>query len=330
MPGRDSTGFKAGRCVDKTTIFTRISLPFALSFVTICSSICETTKRAAGHHKSAFLGTDHRSRKISTKSVNTYFATLPDSRRHSTNNFGDDLTVPLLRELFGVDARRVGPARAELIAVGSILDSYWRTRNGRPLALWQRRPWRKLHVWGSGWPQSVRYHAVRGPLSAARIGRPDLPTGDPAILLPLIWLQKAARTAEVGVIPHFATWQKFIGRFGDILSRGWRIINLLEPARMVAQAIAECEFVVSSSLHGLIVADSYGVPSLRMAPDAPIKGDGFKFQDYFAFRGAAIAGPVGFAEFLAEWRTFVAATECRSRSASDAGREVLLRAFPFK
>ncbi len=44
--------------------------------------------------------------------------------------------------------------------------------------------------------------------------------------------------------------------------------------------ILSCEKIVSSSLHGIILADAYGIPSAWLSSTTP-KGLEFKFYDYF-------------------------------------------------
>lgn len=57
--------------------------------------------------------------------------------------------------------------------------------------------------------------------------------------------------------------------------------------------ILSCEMILSSSLHGIIVADAYGVPNLWCKfTDYEAPGKGFKFKDYYLSVGKSIKNPV--------------------------------------
>ena len=45
--------------------------------------------------------------------------------------------------------------------------------------------------------------------------------------------------------------------------------------------ILSCELILSSSLHGLIVSDAYGIPNHWCQIHFKMDDDGFKFRDYF-------------------------------------------------
>lgn len=272
------------------------------------------------------------------RKVKIFSASIGKEFGQTVENFGDNLMTDILRSLFSVEAVYVKAAEAELIGVGSIIDAYYRKRGGKKFEFLRKRPWRTLHVWGAGfmsagtpalWPQQIEYHAVRGELSKSRVApNNDIALGDPAILLPLIWPKKNAATSEVTIIPHFATYRNFMDRYAASLPRHWRILNLLGSPWEISEAISRADLVVSSSLHGLIVADAYGVPSIWMEPHGKIKGDGFKFADYFSFRGAPIEGPVDLDSLLKSPKG-IAKTACVPASPSDETIDRLIRSFPF-
>lgn len=248
-------------------------------------------------------------------------------------NYGDNLMTPLLRGLFNIDPQFVPMVKAELIGIGSIANSYHRRRKPawrRLLSSWPRRD---LHVWGSGfmnefgeaiWPQRVTFHAVRGPLSRQKTNHPSLPLGDPALLLPSIW-PKPQVDAAVAIVPHFVTLRTFIETYGKALPKHWRIVNLLDEPENVTKQIAGAEIVVSSSLHGLIVADAYDVSAIRMSGDNRIKGDGFKYRDYEAFRGEAYGAPVTPEEL---WQSQLRPNPARPPRENQIAD--LIEAFPFR
>ncbi|MCG5481217.1 MAG: polysaccharide pyruvyl transferase family protein [Ensifer alkalisoli] len=269
------------------------------------------------------------------RSVNVYAASVGARFGQQPENFGDNLMADLLEGLFSLRVNYATLGSAELLGVGSILDSYFRRKKGK-VHLLSRRPWRTLHVWGSGfmdensaalWPQKLQYHATRGPLTAVRVGQRQLPLGDPALLLPMIWPSKPIKRFAVGVIPHFATLPLFRSRYESNLPSGWVIIDLLQKPKEVCATISASDVVVSSSLHGLIVADAYGVPSQRIAPENAIKGDGFKFKDYEEQRGTAFSSPREFREVLSEG---IKVDEFTVAKPSSELLDRLLLSFPFR
>ncbi len=150
-------------------------------------------------------------------------------------------------------------------------------------------------VWGSGiisrddvFERPREIHAVRGPLTRARclaLGY-DCPEiyGDPAILLPNhLDLSSVPVTDDLGLVPHFVNLDEARRLFGD--RPGLRIIDVRGSVADVAAEIAACRAIVSSSLHGIIVAQSYGRPAARVTLTAPLKGDGVKFADHYAAGG---------------------------------------------
>lgn len=270
------------------------------------------------------------------RSINVFAASVSSHFGKGAENFGDNLMEDLLGGLFNLKVNYVKHSRAQLLGVGSILDAYQRRKSVNRVPVRSRRPWRTLHVWGSGfmdssshaiWPQRLKLHAVRGPLTAERVEAGDLSLGDPALLLPLIFPAKNTPRYEVGVIPHFATWKTFRDSYESYLPKNWAIINLLQKPGDICSAISSCDMIISSSLHGIIVADAYNVPSIWMSADNRIKGDGFKFRDYAAQRCLPLNNPITFGKVLNEG---IPHSEFAAAPPSRECIDRLISSFPFR
>ncbi len=147
-------------------------------------------------------------------------------------------------------------------------------------------------VWGSGAMHqknipnpNADYRAVRGPLTRDLVLRygGDCPEvyGDPGLLLPHFYTPTAPKKYRIGIIPPYVDY---------VLIKGWykdnpdvKIINLVNSnIEQVINDIAECENIISSSLHGIIAAQVYGVNAHWVSFSSKVLGDGTKFKDYFA------------------------------------------------
>lgn len=175
-------------------------------------------------------------------------------------NFGDLLTEWLLAK-YGIEAEWAPPRRAEFVGVGSILQALPPRWSGT--------------VWGAGHIKhratlSAHILALRGPLT----GEAPL-YADPGLLAG----RDVSVTAEhpTGVIAHY---------IAPLAVDGHQIDVQADPDTVIREA-AKCERITSSSLHGLIVADSLGIPN-RWIHEPRVVGDGFKFRDYAAAFGETI------------------------------------------
>lgn len=149
----------------------------------------------------------------------------------------------------------------------------------------------KAIVWGSGIisrdglvPQAT-YTAVRGPLSRKRIQdhHIDCPAvyGDPALLLPRFYSPSIKPKYRLGIIPHISELELVKEALED--REDWLIIDLnTNDVEKTTKDILSCEYIISSSLHGLIVPHAYGIPAIRVTFTHSIHGDGVKYEDYFA------------------------------------------------
>lgn len=200
-------------------------------------------------------------------------------------NFGDYLSAGIVEMVSGRNVVWSSAQKAEMIAIGSVLV---REKKAKILGF----P-RRLHIWGtgSGSPNDTfsdrhYYHAVRGAHCQAQIKglRSQPALGDPGLLAARYVQGRDKKSIRVGVIPHLSHQND--PQINAILQRipGSRIIDVFSPVKQVLEEISACEFVLSSSLHGLIIADSYGVPNrwLTLEDDESWK---FKFNDYYSSFG---------------------------------------------
>jgi hypothetical protein len=146
----------------------------------------------------------------------------------------------------------------------------------------------KSIVWGAGLASmldgvnpDLKIKAVRGPISRMRAINcgavcPKV-YGDPAILLPKFYKPQAVKTHDVGVVPHYVDHLRVYARY----DKGERIIDPLQPVESFVDEIVSCERIISSSLHGIIIAHAYGIPAVWAKFSDSIGGDGTKYRDYY-------------------------------------------------
>jgi pyruvyltransferase len=255
-------------------------------------------------------------------------------------NFGDEITITILERLFGIEAVPAPPQDAEFIGAGSILDVYGRRTWKRKILNRLTGSWRgaaDLHVWGSGfmlldsvlqWPQRLHIHAVRGPMTARRLGPEAATIGDPGILASRLIEKRCAKFASVALVPHHSdyAWAKAVLE----LPPGWKIVCPRRPVPEVIDQIASAEIVVSSSLHGLITADSFGIPCMWAQTHHPLYANStYKFHDYAASRGADFNRPISYREIMAFPKKTIEETVTVARRDLAAWQDALLKAFPF-
>lgn len=176
-------------------------------------------------------------------------------------NFGDELGAVTLRKL-GFRVRRVPLSEAEVVITGTILDIA-ETENPNVTVVGS----------GSGYTHDSVHNfnvlLARGSLTAANL-RVDVPLGDVGLLASRLWPKQKTQYG-VGVVRHYVDTDEY--PFADI------VIGATERPEEVIRKISACRVVISSSLHGLIVADSYGIPNMRISRNDVITGD-WKWMDY--------------------------------------------------
>lgn len=104
--------------------------------------------------------------------------------------------------------------------------------------------------------------------------------GDPALLLPDFYHPKVKKKYEIGIIPHYNDYKSIVTTLS--LMPGVKVINLMtNDVEATTREILECKHIISSSLHGIIVAQAYGIPAVWQRFSDKLFGDNIKFRDYF-------------------------------------------------
>ena len=154
----------------------------------------------------------------------------------------------------------------------------------------------KSAIWGSGAIDNTvnpsldpdKVFAVRGKKTrelidgSAHSRHAVYPLGDPALLLPNYVTGKGvAKRHWVGIVPHLMD-QAHQALADCAVDDGIKIIDLRGSVQTVLSDLLSCRLVVSSSLHGLIVADAYGIPNVWVSLSNRLVGGDFKFRDYLS------------------------------------------------
>lgn len=102
--------------------------------------------------------------------------------------------------------------------------------------------------------------------------------GDPGILARDL-VGPVEKHNRIGIVPQYV--DKTHPIIQELLGHPeYQVIDVERECLEVCQEIAGCRAVLSSSLHGLVVADSYGIPNVRLVVSDKIIGGDFKFDDY--------------------------------------------------
>lgn len=195
------------------------------------------------------------------------------------NNWGDQLNKYLIEKITNkVVVKNNFKCFKHLLAIGSVLSSASE----------------KSIVWGSGFISNdavlktgnLDIRAVRGTytreklLNEFAINCPDV-LGDPAILLPLYYMpENIQKKHRIGIIPHYK--DKELPAVKKLLESGCVLVDIQLDIENFIDQLNQCDYIISSSLHGLIAADTYAVPNKWVSFSDNILGGKFKFLDYYS------------------------------------------------
>jgi hypothetical protein len=208
--------------------------------------------------------------------INTWWSTGPQP-----GNFGDILTPLIVKELFDHECVLTKPPfkTPTLLGIGSIIS----------------KAESNSIVWGSGMMRThdplkrdAKYLSVRGPhtyqqLKSRKIDCPPI-FGDPALLMPMVYSPTVEKKYDHGIFAHYVDTEQVRKWYGN--DESVLIIDPLnaDPLKVIDQVL-QCKCIISSSLHGIIIAHAYDIPATWVKHSDKLNGDGIKFQDHFSSVG---------------------------------------------
>ncbi|WP_201555143.1 polysaccharide pyruvyl transferase family protein [Psychrobacter sp. 72-O-c] len=221
---------------------------------------------------------DHKNKNIQGLVPMYYFDDTP--------NFGDVVGPYLVSKITGKPVLNINDSRYPgIMAVGSIMQMINR---------------KDMVVWGSGLmykptnekmkelkeynPEilSVRGRKTANLLLEAGINVPDPSVyGDPALILPFFYKPSVSGSKEIGICPHYSHKSHFLKNITD--KNNLKIIDVQKDMETVVGSISSSSVCISTSLHGLIIAQAYNIPWVWLEIfDNNLAGDDFKFKDFFS------------------------------------------------
>jgi pyruvyltransferase len=191
-------------------------------------------------------------------------------------NWGDRLGPLILRHFAGIKGgiRWTPFGEAEVVTVGSILQlmpPHWPGIIAGCGKIRADSPFKPGPL--------TRIMALRGPLTARGIPG-NYALGDPGLLADELLPELPQREFALGLLPHWSDTQ--LERRPEFLKYKPLIIRPEWDPMIVIRDIGRCRKLVTSSLHGVIVADAFGIPRRIEEMGLTRLDTTFKFRDYCA------------------------------------------------
>lgn len=232
---------------------------------------------------------DHRVN-LHVSDMNKKKNTIKYNQSRNPYNLGDYLgyiVVNWMLDRKGLSLNDYVEKKKHLFTIGSgAVKSY------QNMTLWGSGVERELpdkfrYFFSKSWFRKLDIRAVRGPLSRdylMKLGHkcPEI-YGDPAILMPLIYSSIPEEVKYgVSIIPQYIVEKNVREQYSD-----FHIISMnTDDYKCVIDQIRQSKLIISSSLHGVILADAYGVPSIWYR--GLRKDIDFKYLDYYFSTGRTI------------------------------------------
>ena len=116
----------------------------------------------------------------------------------------------------------------------------------------------------------------------------DVVLADPALLVPLVfnlsYTNISHKLYQLCIIPHYIDQNNILIHKNIQVDNSF-LLNITEEPIKFIHNLLKCKRVISSSLHGLILSDSLGIPNARIIVSDKIIGGDYKFNDFYSSFG---------------------------------------------
>ena len=196
-------------------------------------------------------------------------------------NLGDYLALPIyeyMLDRFGLDKDKKVKETKHLYTIGSLILLGYQDATIWGSGILQSEP--KGFVWKRSRYRKLDVRCVRGPETKRRLEENGYDVaackfGDPGVLMPLIYKPREYdKKSDYSVILHMSRKDDSIENQIDVLTNDWKD---------TIDRIYNSKLVISSSLHGCILAEAYGIPAILL--DNVEGDDMFKYNDYYYSTG---------------------------------------------
>jgi hypothetical protein len=178
--------------------------------------------------------------------------------------------------------------------------------------------------------QIVRGTLTEKVLRTSKLLKNKVVLGDLGLLTAYLPYAKEKKRYKLGIIPHKKDQDSPVIRsIEEKYGTDCILINLRDKPEKIISQIAGCENIVSTALHGLIVADSLGVPNLWIeTPEADyhyLHLNHFKFADYYSALGLTDVKPMPALEFFNQDISIIFKSYPVNRAVVEAKKEELYK-----
>lgn len=221
-------------------------------------------------------------------------------------NMGDSINEIIYKNIFNVDCCMSNYYCCDITGIGSGLRRFFVQPNSIKNILRYIISFfnnKKIVIWSAGFLETPKgnelitrknmvFASVRGELSKKSIEQIlnkeiDCITGDGGLLASDLLKNNEyiEKKYDIGIIPHDKERNDtIVGELKKYYSNSV-VIDVREDPLVCLKLISQCKTIISSSLHGLIFADSFNIPNLHICLSNKLSGDGFKFDDYYSSFG---------------------------------------------